>query len=373
MTLDQRIKEANGRLKSNYCGLKIEQIGGRLYIRGTLPPKRDSGKGKAYQQRISAANANRDGVKIAERLAKKISVQLDAKTFDWADFDENTQTTNIKNIGDWISEFEHDYFSRKQRTFKTETTWRVEYHTVFKNLPTDSELTYEALKTVVLRHSNPDTRTRKRYCQTLNLLAKFAGLNCDFSALAGTYNANSRKPRDLPTDHEIQNFYWQIKSESWQWVYGMLATYGLRNHEVFFIDLDSLGSHDLSIKITQGKTGARKIWPFHPEWVIMFNLASPKCPNINLDRPNAAIGNIVTRHFRRDEKMPFKVYDLRHAWAVRSLAYGIDISLAAKQMGHSLQVHSNLYHSWINDQAHHRAFEAALMKSDRPLPPETKF
>lgn len=54
---------------------------------------------------------------------------------------------------------------------------------------------------------------------------------------------------------------------------------------------------------------------------------------------------------------------------VRSLAYGIDISLAAKQMGHSLQVHSNLYHSWINDQAHHRAFEAALMKSDRPLPP----
>lgn len=368
--IDQRIKEANGRLKNNYCGLKIEQLGGRLFLRGTLPPKPYSDKDKPYQQRISAAKANPEGVKLAERLAKKISVQLDAKTFDWADYhEESSLITSIKTIGDWVGEFEKDYFLRRQRTFKTETTWRVEYRAVFKFLPLEDELTTDNLKSTIINRSNPDTRTRKRFCQTLNLLAKFAGLNCDFSSLVGNYNYNSRKPRDLPTDKQIQDFYYQIGNNSWQWIYGMIATYGLRNHEVFFIDLNSLTSSDHSIKITQGKTGSRKVWPLHPEWVVAFDLINPKCPSINLNRPNTAIGNAVTRHFRRDEGMPFNVYDLRHAWAVRSLEYGIDISLAAKQMGHGLQVHSNLYHSWINEKAHQRAFDLAINKRDRPLPP----
>ncbi len=368
--IEQRIKEANGRLKNNYCGLRIEQIGGRLYLRGTLPPKPLSGKNKPHRQRISAANANQDGVKIAERLAKKISVQMDAKTFDWADYKEEQELEiNIKNIKNWVNEFEQDYFSRKERTFKTETTWRVEYRAVFKFLPLEDELTIENLKSTIINYSKPDTRIRKRFCQSLNLLSKFAGLNCDFSNLVGNYNYSSREPRNLPTDKQIQDFYYQIGSDPWQWIYGMIATYGLRNHEAFFIELNSLKNPDHSIKITQGKTGSRKVWPLHPEWVVTFNLTSPKVPGINLNRPNTAIGNVVTRHLRRNENMPFKVYDLRHAWAVRSLEYGIDISLAAKQMGHGLQVHSNLYHSWINEQAHQRAFELAINKSDRPLPP----
>jgi integrase len=372
MMLEQRIKEANGRLKNSYCGLKIEKIGGRLYLRGTLPPKSPSGSNKPYRQRISAANANQEGIKIAERLAKRISVQIDAKTFDWADYQEETDPdqSNVKTLSNWINEFENDYFLRKERTFKTQTTWRVEYRGVFKFLPLEHELTIENLKSTIINHSKPDTRTRKRFCQTLNLLAKFAGLNCDFSSLVGNYSYSSREPRNLPTDKQIQDFYYQIGNHSWQWIYGMIATYGLRNHEVFFIDLNSLTSPEHSIKVTQGKTGSRKVWPLHPEWVVTFNLTKPQCPNINLNRPNTAIGNVVTRHFRRNERMPFKVYDLRHAWAVRSLEYGIDISLAAKQMGHSLQVHSSLYHSWINDQAHQRAFELAINKSDRPLPPD---
>jgi integrase len=368
--IDQRIKEANGRLKNNYCGLTIEKIGGRLFLRGTLPPKPLSGKDKPYRQRISAANANTEGVKIAEKLAKKISVQIDAKTFDWADYQDEVEPEIIaKSLKDWLNEFENDYFLRKQRTFKTETTWRVEYRAVFKFLPPEQELTINNLKSTIVNCSKPDTRTRKRFCQTLSLLAKFAGLSCDFSHLVGNYGSNSRNVRELPTDKQIQDFYYQIGNESWRWVYGMIATYGLRNHEVFFIDLNSVRSPDRSIKITQGKTGSRKVWPLHPEWVTTFELTSPQCPIINLNRPNRVIGNTVTRHFRRDEKMPFKVYDLRHAWAVRSLEYGIDISLAAKQMGHSLQVHSSLYHSWINEQAHQRAFETAINKSDRPLPP----
>ncbi|MHC5731600.1 MAG: integrase, partial [Nostoc sp.] len=64
-------------------------------------------------------------------MAKKISVQMDAKTFDWSDYKEEQELEiNIKNIKNWINQFEQDYFSRKERTFKTETTWRVEYRAV---------------------------------------------------------------------------------------------------------------------------------------------------------------------------------------------------------------------------------------------------
>ena len=249
MNIDQKIKAANGRLKNNYCGLKIEQIGGKLYLRGTLPPKPKTGKTQPYQQRISAANANSEGVKIAERLAKKISVQLDAKTFDWNDYLDADAVEQSKTIGDWVTEFEKDYFSRKQRTYKTETTWRVEYRAVFKFLPLNEQLTIENLKLTILNHSEPDTRSRKRFCQTLALLAKFGGLNSDFSYLVGNYNHKSRKSRDIPTDKQIQDFYFQINNASWRWVYGMIATYGLRNHEVFFIDLDSLKNTEKSITI----------------------------------------------------------------------------------------------------------------------------
>ncbi|MBE9056335.1 site-specific integrase [Sphaerospermopsis sp. LEGE 08334] len=368
--IEQRIKEANGRLRANYVGFQIEIMGGKLCIRGTMPPRPNSNHTKPYRQRLTVAKANNEGVKIAEKMAKIISVQIDAKTFDWVDYLNLVEPETTKTIGDWVREFEKDYFLRRERTFKTETTWKVEYESIFKFLPHDEHISPIILEKIIIDHSSPDTRIRKRYCQTLSLLAKFAGLNCDFLKLSGNYSNKSRKAREIPTDKQIQDFYFELKNPGWRWVYGMIATYGLRNHEVFFVDLDNLFEGETAISITQGKTGSRKIWPLHPEWVETFNLLNPTIPLINLDRPNREIGFTCTRYFSR-VKMPFHVYDLRHAWAVRSLEYGIDISLAAKQMGHSLQVHSNLYHSWIDSKIHQRAFDAALLKDDRPRPPDT--
>jgi hypothetical protein len=31
----------------------------------------------------------------------------------------------------------------------------------------------------------------------------------------------------------------KLTNPAWQWVYGMMATYGLRNHEVFFLTLQN--------------------------------------------------------------------------------------------------------------------------------------
>lgn len=366
--IEHRIKEANVRLR-NY-GISIEQIGARLYLRATLPAKPQSLKDGWHQQKINITVANLDGVKLAEKEGKLLRLRLDTKTFDWKDYLSECTVNKVKNIGEWIQEFERDYFERKQRTFKTESTWKIEYHTVFRTLPASEILNTEVLKKAILT-TIPDTRTRKRYCLTLQLLAKFAGLDFNANSYSGNYGYKSRQIRSLPTDKLIYDYYSNLDNPKWQWIYGMLATYGLRNHEVFFLDLEQLRAGNKIITVLAGKTGYRKIWPFHPEWFELFSLPNVKIPDINLNRNNSAIGGTVSQRFRRNDGLPFKVYDLRHAWAIRTLEYGLDISLAAQQMGHSLSVHSSLYHTWISSEHHQRAFDLAISKSDRPRPPQS--
>ncbi|MEH2287144.1 site-specific integrase [Nostoc sp.] len=366
--IEHALKEANGRLR-NY-GIKIEQIGVRLYLRATLPPKPLTLKNGWYQQKINITVANLDGIKLAEKEAKLLRLRLDTKTFDWNDyFKPELQNNKVKTVSEWIQEFEKDYFERRQRNFKTESTWKVEYQTVFKTLPQHEILNAEILKQTILT-TTPDTRTRKRFCLTLRLLAKFADLDFNPNSYSGSYGYRSRQIRSLPTDKLILESRSDLADVKWQWIFGMLATYGLRNHEVFFLDLEQLRAGNKIITVLAGKTGYRKIWPFHPEWFDSFGLANVKIPDINLNRSNSEIGRTVTQRFRRNDALPFKVYDLRHAWAIRTLEYEIDITLAAQQMGHGLSVHSNLYHAWINAEHHQRAFDLAMNKSDRPMPPE---
>ncbi|AFZ56898.1 uL13 family ribosomal protein [Anabaena cylindrica FACHB-243] len=357
--IDQRIKEANGRLKNNYCGVRIEQISKKLYIRGIFPPKSTSDKFEPHQQRISISSANSEGLKLAEKLAKKISIQLDAGTFNWADWVEVPNSPS--NIGDWIIEFEKHYIQNKGDDLSARDTWRTEYVQVLKHLPLDEILSREIIKKIILR-TLPNTRTRKRYCQSLKVFCDFVGLDFDFKSYRGNYSSSKRKPRTLPDDQLIEEWYSKINNPSWRWTYGMLAAYGLRGHEVFFLNLDGLKSGLFYIEVLQGKTGYRLVYPFRLDWVEKFKLADDILPEINCDRSHAAIGNTVTQYFRR-AGLPFKPYDLRHAWAVRTLNLGLDISLAAQQMGHSLKIHSEIYHTWISARVHRDAFNKILSQN----------
>ena len=54
------------------------------------------------------------------------------------------------------------------------------------------------------------------------------------------YGLNKAGFRDLPKDELIEQLWETIPNKSWKFVFGLMATYGLRNHEVFFCDLSSL-------------------------------------------------------------------------------------------------------------------------------------
>lgn len=363
--MEGRLAQANGRLKSANVGVSIGIKGNRLYLRATFPPRPDSGRVKPYQQRLFLGyHANPAGLKLAEQEARKVGALLDCKEFDWAVYVKSETKNHIQPIEEWIARFEKDYFTRRARNPKSETTWRHDYLKVFSRLPGDAPLTVELLMETITQ-TTPDTRTRKRFVDVLSRLAKFAGLGVDFKQLQGSYAAKGSEPREIPTGATIAKWREAIPNPNWRWAYGMMATYGLRNHELFYLDFSKL---PVLLVLDGSKTQFHRVYPLYPEWVEWWDLANERLPNCT-GKTNSDLGNRVTHAFKRYE-IPFPPYNLRHAWAIRSLEFGMPIELAAQQMAHSVEVHCKTYHRWISEEVHQRAFELMLMRSDRPLPPE---
>lgn len=357
----ERLNQANGRLKAANVGVTIEQIGRRLYLQATLPPKPNSDKEAPYQQRIALGiHANPTGISLAEKEARKVGALLDCKEFSWEPYLK--EVSNPLTVGEWIKQFEVDYFQRRPRTPETATTWKTEYQRVFSTLVLDKPLSVELLRTAIVA-TVPDSRTRKRFCDVLGRLAKFANLEADFKPLVGSYSPQQVAPRSLPDDKLIAQVFNSLAPGPWRWAYGMMATYGLRNHEIFYCDL----SRFPVLLVLGGKTGSRRVWPIFPEWATAWELQAIAVPNCTA-KSNTDFGQRVTRAFKR-LGVPFAPYNLRHAWAVRSMEFGLPDSLAAAQMGHSVDVHTKIYHHWISEDVHQRAYDLLMSRSDRPRAP----
>ena len=150
-----------------------------------------------------------------------------------------------------------------------------------------------------------------------------------------------------------------------------MATYGLRNHEVFFCDLSALKNNGDKILrvLPTTKTGEHQVWPFHPKWVDLFELNSLGndpylLPKINRDLSQTTLQNIgkrITDQFNR-YGIRIRPYDLRHAWAVRTIFYDLPDTVAARMMGHSVSLHNQTYHHWITKRDQQKAVNNALLK-----------
>lgn len=364
--IDDRIASANLRLKAGRVGVAIERKRERLYLRATLPPKPNSTQTKPHQQRIRLGlYANPISIKQSEAEAKKLGALLSCREFLWEPY---LKEKPADTVAEWVAKFETDYFIRRQRNDKSLTTWRGDYLKVFRRLAENAPLTAQLIRRAIIA-TEPDTKTRRRVCMVLGALARFADIDINVKPLAGKYSPLRVQPRQLPDDQEIVQWFYKIKNPAWRWVYGMLATYGLRNHEVFRLDFASLKETSPVIEVLEGKTGDRRVWACYPEWVEEFQLLSVNLPPIRIDRSNSAIGSSCGHYFKTQVALPFPLYSLRHCWAIRTLEFGLDITLAAQQMGHSVAVHSDLYHRWISDRHHQKAFETLMMRENRPKPP----
>lgn len=341
----ETLKTINDRLASQGVRVSIEVKGKKLCLRGTLPPR--PGKGdRPYQQRIYlGVGFTPAGLKRAEAEARKISALLDCKEFEWPAEPEEPEATEPEAAAAAIEKFHQDYLDRGGK----QSTWDTEYKRVLRKL--DKPPTADSLLEL-LKATPPNTRTRIRAYQAISALAKFMNIPIDLKPYKGTYSSyTTLSSRTIPTDAQILEAY-ELLSKKWRWVYGMMATYGLRNHEIFHLQLDfpriSIGQHT--------KTGAREVWPCPPEWIERFQLDRPVLPDVNPNQPNQKLGQRVFVAFQR-AGTPFNPYDLRHAWAIRTLEWLWPVEFSAQMMGHSVEVHTKIYQRWITREKKQQIFE----------------
>ncbi len=385
MNVIQEINNVNDKFATQGSKLKIEKRGEKLNIRGSLPSKEDNNNFKI--QRISLGlKADISGLEEAKKKLQLINLQLELNQFDWINWIDKPYKKEIKDGFEFpkrLNQFEEFFFKENKSDFRTstrKTTWRSSYKPYMKRiLYFYNDYENEDLEKIfqkTLESYKEGTRSRKQCATSLSVLAKFLDIKLpeDWKLNSRGYGLNKAGFRDLPKDELIVKLWETIPNKSWKFVFGLMATYGLRNHEVFFCDLSSLTNlGDKIIRVLPTtKTGEHQVWPFHPEWVEKFELTklgeNPELlPNINRDLKITTLQNIgkkITDQFKR-YSLQIKPYDLRHAWAVRTIFYDLPDTVAARMMGHSVSLHTQTYHHWITKRDQQQAVNNALLKVKR--------
>ncbi|MEA5450557.1 site-specific integrase [Leptolyngbya sp. CCNP1308] len=384
--LDGAIAALNTRLKAARLGLQVERRGDRLSLRGTLPPRPDSAKTRPHQQRIPLKlPATPAGLKQIEREAKVIAAQLIERRFSWANYLSPAEESPPETVplADRVAQFEAHLGARPAvdvaALASRKTTWDKAYAPYLKKLVAHGEQhpqqPLEAALVAVLEEFSPHSRSRQVALTAFKAFADFQGLALpeDVDKLAGTYGNSKANRRHLPSDEVIVEWCDRIPNPAWRYVYGVMATYGLRNHEVFFCDYQALRQGDPEGRITvleTTKTGLHDVWPFYPEWIERFDLRQGSLPPISTDLAYTTlqrIGQQVAIQFKR-YGVPFSPYDLRHAWAVRTIHFGLPDTVAARMMGHSVAIHNRTYHRWITHRDQRAAVQTALQRGPRQPP-----
>ncbi len=267
---------------------------------------------------------------------------------------------------------------RRRQPAGSRSTWRGAYLPYLRRLVRhpatagNGALTSELLETV-LDSFEPGSRSRQQCGLVFGALARQHGLSLppDWSDRSGGYGLHAARFRRLPSDAQILALLQRIPNPAWRLAYGLMATYGLRNHEVFFCDLSALapGGDRVLRVLPTSKTGEHQVWPFQPEWVERFGLerlgVEPEAlPPVDTDLRRTTLrqaGRRVAEQFHR-YGLPITPYDLRHAWAVRTIHIGLPDTVAARMMGHSVAIHTRTYHHWITRRDQQQAVDAALAR-----------
>ena len=361
--MDEIVHQANDQLRGEGCRIRLYQrkAGLGLQLQGTFPPKPGSGKVKPHQQKLSLrmitgleVQPSPQGVKRAIAEAKRVDTLLMLNQFDWQDFMVRSVKVREGPLGrEVVSQFKDWYFGTRGRTEQTHTTWKTEYEQVFKVLDPTMPLSQEEVEAFVLAGSEPNTRTRKRFVMAMRKLCEFAEVPINvrrFRELAGSYQPGET-PRQLLSDEEVEKIWGQIDSPHVKLWWGYLATFGLRNHELFHLDASELLKGGRTIEVSErAKSKARRVvYPLPSRWIERFELRQVLGLEPEAGVLNRTLGARITKAFQRHH-LP-EPYTLRHCWKERAIRLGIDPAIAARSLGHSPMVSQKHYTRWMGEQS----------------------
>lgn len=359
---DQLILEANQRLHAlGLSTVQIERRGKRLVLRATLPCR--NGGPKPRQQRISLGLAAIPlRIPEAETAAQRLAQQLATGTFAWSSWgttpedDPAPAAPTREDATEWLRQRVAERIPDPQQRANS---WRCYYSYALRRLP-DGPLSGGALIRA-LQAMPYGSRPRYGCSQVFGLVADHYGWDGAAVRNAGRgYGVKALTPRDIPSDSEIETAWAKVHDRYPQAAYffALGGCYGLRPSEMLSVEFDN----DYNALVSPDtKTGQRLVWPVPPQWIERFGVLTP--PPITLTKRHGLTTWAGYRLRRCD--VTIRLYDLRHAFAVRLLRRGISADIGARLMGHSAQLHSHRYQRWCG-AAEMRALRAQWM----PAPPE---
>ena len=356
------LERQNRALRDRGYRVSLDLHDGMVRLRATLPPKPSEPASTPWKQRristgLRYPDQASESVMQAEKLGAAIERTLRTKeTFDWGPWETTRRGTSRSPIGstpvisghDAIRQTETWWNQQRRRSASAATTWDVDYARPLRPLLTIPDLQPEHLIHLVSA-TELGTRSRRRASQAAATVAQALEMSADVQQqirqLGKGYSPTTdTTPRNLPTDQELQTFVDALPAD-WQWPVGICAVYGARPHEALLYSnvLDSM-----LLSISAGKTGPRNSMALPPEWIKRWDLTTKRLPTIDFGRTRQEVGAVMSRTFRR-AGVSFQPYDLRHAWAVRAIYCSkLNVSLAAKSMGHSVVVHNRNYQKWFD-------------------------
>lgn len=363
MALEENVASINDRLKAAEIPVRVRLNGKKLGLRATLPLKPGQGVGRKQQDIRMGIPATREGLRRIELEAQQLGNAIANNTFSWVKY----LPRELKPLELPVSELVQQFKTSYMRSNKVkESTWKETWQRTFDRLPQHEPLKEVSILAVVLRTAD-HSRARELECQRLQRLADHAGLTLDLSPYKGNYDS-ATAPRTIPEDDQIVNWCKSIPSPQWRWAFGMMAAFGLRPHEVFFVEFQDA----YTIRLMRGKTGDRTVRAIPPDWVERWGLQSPNPPKAT-GKTHRDYGQRVNRQMSRyrDEQglLPkgFTAYDLRHAYAIRGsvkLEKPLPVSTMAAMMGHSVAVHTKTYHRWLTDATNEAVYRRLVLGKD---------
>ena len=256
--------------------------------------------------------------------------------FDWGDWVKKHKPS--VSCAEWVAKFEEDYWSRNKRTATKENSYRKYYGRFFPRLPQNKDLSIEVMLATAKLYP-AQSHGRFQCCGALSVLAKFAKI--DPEPVRRLSHGYKKQPQEAPpVDAEIERLILGCPDRQAQWIAGIAATFGLRNHEILSAHLERI-SEGLLIVDNDTKTGSRLVVAHPFNWVELFNLTERPKITLSTEGVNNRIGARVGACLKRNS-LP-RCYALRKAYGLRLRLSKQTPDIRARFMGHSVQIHEKHY------------------------------
>jgi integrase len=315
---------------------------GRLYLLANLP-RRDGQPGRQQSRIALKLDDNPVNRRAAAKQLTTLQRQLATDTFDWAYWTDQREGIT------WREAIARLHRARVVLGRTSERTWEINYMGRLRQIPPASTVTSESIAAALQRYDR-STCSYKELWYLLRQLAQLAAV--PFPELpVPTYNRAELVA--VPTDAEIIRWVEDAPDPAC-WYLGMMATYGLRPHE---IETAHLIERDYLQVAEASKTGFRTVVPVPRDWVERFNIRDRRIREQPTD---------VAKWLSKTGKqmgVPWRCYALRHAYAGRLWREGgsrLDIYTAARLMGHTATQHAKTYRAHIQPHQVAEAAERAL-------------